>query len=217
MDEGRNTEMAKTYSDRIEAARTAFEAGFRNKAAQKEALTNLNRAYDMVCDVARGAIREYAFTEIPGAEEADYIARNEIFRAADLPSDLHQVRDRHVEIIEKWAGLGQTVREMIALREAIKEAEIAPAPAKPEIEQKAEAVRKAVIDEIEKRKAQFVEGLEVARMFGGLPVAVNAHLVRGHKGAIFLRHFFYLRGKLTPLNMIIAIAEAYEAEKEAAH
>lgn len=209
--------MTKTYDDRIEAARAAFEAGFRSKAAQKDALSRLNRAYEMVRDTAREAVRDYAFAEYPTTEEADNIARDELFRANDLPFDLHQVRDRHVEIIEQWAGLGQTVREMIALREAIKEAEIAPAPAKPEIEQKAEAVRKAVIDEIEKRKAQFVEGLEVARMFGGLPVTVNAHIVRGHKGAIFLRHFFYLRGKLTPLNMIIAIAEAYEAEKEAAH
>lgn len=207
--------MAKTYSDRIEMVRNAFEAGFASKAAQKEALTNLNRAYEMIRDEACGAIRKYAFAEIPGAEEADYVARNEIFRYNDLPYNLHQVRDHHIEIIEKWAGLGQIVREMIALREAIKEAEIAPAPVKPEIEQKAEAVRKVVIDEIEKRKAQFIEGLEIARLFNGLPVSVNAHLVRGHKGALFVRHFFYLRGKLTPLNMIIAIAEAHEAEKAA--
>lgn len=209
--------MARTPQDRIATAQAAFEAGFLSMAAKKRALDELNRAYEMVRDTACDAVRAYAFAEYPTTEEADNIARGELFRANDLPFDLHQVRDRHVDIIERWAGLSQTVREMIELREAIKAAEIAPAPAKSEIEQKAEAVRKAVIDEIEKRKAQFVEGLEVARMFGGLPVTVNAHIVRGHKGAIFLRHFFYLRGKLTPLSMIIAIAEAYEAEKEAAH
>mgnify|MGYP006976758686 CR=1 FL=1 len=205
----------KTAADRITEAQASFEAGFLSMAAKKRALDQLNRAYDAIREAAHGAQIDHA----NGNPALNSVGENRFsfFRENDLPFGLHQVRDRHVEIIEKWAGLGQTVREMIALREAIKEAEIAPAPAKPEIEQKAEAVRKAVIDEIEKRKAQFVEGLEVARMFGGLPVAVNAHLVRGHKGAIFLRHFFYLRGKLTPLNMIIAIAEAYEAEKEAAH
>lgn len=209
--------MARTPADSIANAQAAFEAGFRSKAAQKRALDDLNRAYDAIRDGALDSVRSFAFETIPCTEHADYAARNEIFRANDLPFDLHQVRDRHIEIIAKWSDEAQTVRDLIALRAAIKEAEIAPAPAKPEIEQKAEAVRKAVIDEIEKRKAQFVEGLEVARMFGGLPVTVNAHIVRCHKGAIFLRHFFYLRGKLTPLNMIIAIAEAYEAEKEAAH
>jgi membrane-associated HD superfamily phosphohydrolase len=69
---------------------------------------------------------------------------------------------------------------------------------------------------MEGRKAQFVEGLEIARMFNGLPVSVNAHWVHGHKGTNFIRYFFYLAGELTPLNMIMAIAQAHEAEKEAA-
>lgn len=209
--------MAKTPADRIATAQAAFEAGFLSMAAKKRALDDLNRAYSAIRDEASDKVRAYAFDAIPGATQDDYQARSEIFRANDLPFDLHQVRDRHIEIIGRWTGYPQIVRDMIALRAAIKEAEVAPAPAKPEAEQKAEAVRKAVIDEIEKRKAQFVEGLEVARLFNGLPVSVNAHWVHGHKGARFIRHFFYLRGKLTPLNMIIAIAEAYEAEKEAAH
>lgn len=115
------------YEERIEAARAAFEAGFRSKAAQKDALSRLNRAYCIIRDMARDAVRDYAFTEIPGAEGADYIARNEIFRDNDLPFDLHQVRYHHVAIIEQWTGLGLVVREMFELREAIKAAEIAAA------------------------------------------------------------------------------------------
>lgn len=207
--------MARTPADRIASAQAAFEAGFLSKAAQKRALDELNRAYDAIRNAASDNVRAFAFETIPGTEQADYEARNEIFRANDLPFDLHQVRDRHLPIIDRWLHSGlDNVKALIALRAAIKAAEISPAPAKPEIEQKAEAVRKAVIDEIEKRKAQFVEGLEIARLFNGLPVSVNAHWVHGHKGAVFLRHFFYLRGKLTPLNMIIAIAEAHEAEKK---
>ena len=204
----------KTAIDRITEAQASFEAGFLSMAAKKRALDQLNRAYHAIQNAVSDAVRAHVFAEIPGTDEDDYAARSKIFRANDLPYDLHQVRDHHIEIIEQWAGLGQTVREMIALRAAIKEAKVAPAPAKPEIEQKAEKVRKSVIEEMERRKAQFVEGLEVARMFGGLPVTVNAHIVRGHKGAIFLRHFFYLRGKLMPLSTIIEIAEAYEREQE---
>jgi hypothetical protein len=104
---------------------------------------------------------------------------------------------------------------MIALRQAIKDAEILPVPAKPESEARAEVVRKSVVDMMEARKAQYVHALELGRLFGGLPVSVNAHWVHGHKGARFVRHFFYLYGRLTPLNLIIAAAEQLEREKEA--
>lgn len=118
------------YEERIEAARTAFEAGFRSNAAQKDAISRLNRAYCIVRDMARDAIRDHAFTKYPTMEEADSIARGELFRANDLPFDLHQVRYHHVAIIEQWTGLGLVVREMFELREAINVAEIAPAPAR---------------------------------------------------------------------------------------
>lgn len=211
--------MAKTPADRIATAQAAFEAGFLSMAAKKRALDELNRAYETIRDAAHGAqiaAAPYQHSAVVLTEE-QYAERGAFFRANDLPFDLHQVRDRHIEIIAKWDGDAQTVRDLIDLRAAIKDAEIAPAPAKPEAEQKAEAVRKSIIEEMEARKAQFVEGLEIARLFNGLPVSVNAHWVHGHKGAVFLRHFFYMRGKLTPLNMILAIAEAHEAEKKAAH
>ena len=43
----------------------------------------------------------------------------------------------------------------------------------------------------------------MTRRFGGLLVSVNAHMVvTNDKGMTFVRHFFYLSGKLTPLNGI---------------
>ena len=132
----------------------------------------------------------------------------------DLPFSLFHVREQHVQIFAEFEVSRDLIRSLVDLRAAIKDAEIAPAPAKSEVEAEVAAIRKSIIEEMEARKAQFIEGLEVARLFGGLPVSVNAHLVHGHKGAIFVRHFFYLNGKLTPLNMILAIAEAYAAEKE---
>lgn len=211
--------MAKTPADRIASAQAAFEAGFASKAAQKRALDELNRAYETIQDaayVAQIAAAPYQHSAVILTEE-QRAERGAFFRANDLPFDLHHVRDRHLQIIDRWLHSGlENVKALIALRAAIKDAEIAPAPAKPEIEVKAEAVRKTIAEEMEARKVQFVEGLGIARLFNGLPVSVNVHWVHGHKGAVFLRHFFYLRGKLTPLNMILAIAEAHAAEKKAA-
>lgn len=203
--------MTKTPADRIALAQAAFEAGFASKAAQKRALDDLNRAYDAIRTAAHDAQISYANGNPALNNHGEN--RNRFFNDNDLPFDLHQVRDRHVEIIAKWGNEAQTVRDLIALRAAIKAAPIAPAPVKPEAEAKAEAVRKSIVEIMEARKAQFVEALEIGRMFGGLPVSVNAHWVHGHKGAVFVRHFFYLRGKLTPLNLIIAAADQLEREK----
>lgn len=200
-----------TINDRIALAQDAFEEGFLSKAAQKRALDQLNRAYSAIHDEVHGAVITQANIDFPEACDARWT----LFNDNETPFDLHQVRDRHIVIIEKWTDHGAVIRDLIALRAAIKAAEIAAAPVNEE-KAKIETVRKSIIEEMEMRKAQFVEGMEIARLFNGLPVSVNAHWVYGHKGARFIRHFFYLRGKLTPLNMIMAIAQTYEREQEQA-
>ncbi|RWX72563.1 hypothetical protein [Mesorhizobium sp. M2A.F.Ca.ET.039.01.1.1] len=200
----------KTPADRFASAQAAYEAGFLSMAAKKRATDDLSRAYEAVRDQITSAIlRDRGpMTTAPTEEET---------RLTDLyysiPFDLHQVRDRHFEALAAYPAF-EIVRDFIAMRAAIKAAPIAPAPVKPEIEVKAEKVRRSIIEEMQRHKQQYVRGLEVARLFGGLPVSVNAHWVNGHKGAVFLRHFFYLRGELTPLNTIIAIAETIEREQE---
>jgi hypothetical protein len=201
--------MARQIEDRLAAAQDAFDAGFQSKAAQKRALDELNRAYF--------SIRDAAHTEqIKGAPSFDdQAARRAHFNANEMPFDLHHVRDLHIEIIAAWGGNPVLVRDMIALRLAIKAAEIAPPPVN-ENKVRVETVRKSIVEEMERRHAQYVEGLDMARHFGGLHVSVNAHWVYGHKGAVFLRRFFYLAGRLTPLNTIVCIAEQLEREKELA-
>lgn len=199
----------KTAADRITAAAAAFEAGFASKAAQKRALDDLNRAYSSVRDAAHLEQIKAA----PSFDERE--ARAAHFAANDMPFDLHQVRDRHVDILVAWGANIVDVRGMIDLRAAIKSAEIAPAPVN-ETKVRVEAVRRTLLEEMERRQVQFVEGLDMARHFGGLHVSVNAHWVHGHKGAVFIRHFFYLAGRLTPLNTIMAIADQLEREKEEA-
>lgn len=202
--------MARTIEDRITAAQTAFEAGFLSKAAQKRALDELNRAWSNIHDdIHHAVIKQANDTWQHNCEE-----RWAFFRENETPFDLHQIRDKHFPTIEKWSDHGPIVRDLIALRAAIKGAELAPAPVNEE-KAKIETIRRSIIEEIEMRKAQFIEGLEMARHFKGLPVSVNAHWVYGHKGARFIRHFFYLNGKLTPLNMIMAIAQTLEDERAA--
>lgn len=212
--------MTRTAADFITSAQAAFEAGFASKAAQKRALEDLNRAFDRTRNALTDAILKARTPETEEQNHADYWG---------IPYDLHQVRDRHFEIAARYTEDFGIVRDMIALRAAIKAAPLAPAPVKSEIEVKAETVRRSIVEEMERRKAMFVEGLEIGRIFAALyprknkdgtdagpaaslPVSVNAHMVWGHKGAVFPRHFFYLRGKLTPLNTILAIADQLERE-----
>ena len=79
--------------------------------------------------------------------------------------------------------------------------------------EKVETVRRSIIEGMERRKTQDVDGLDMADCFGGLPVTVNARMATNDKGIVFVRHFFYLRGKRTPLKTIIAIAEKLEQEQ----
>jgi hypothetical protein len=203
----------------IADATAAFEAGFLSEAARKRAQQDVSRAYEAIRDLAHHAQIDYA-NATPGLDVAP--GRGEFFAANEMPFDLHQVRDRHLPIFERFGGRAEVVRSLIDLRAAIKAAPVAPAPARPEVEIKAERVRLSIVEEMKRRNVAFVERLDAARFFnelyprrdGGiaLPVSVNAHWVHGHKGAVFLRHFFYLRGVLTPLNTIIAIAETLERE-----
>lgn len=213
--------MARKIEDRIATAQTAFEAGFASKAAQKRALDELNRAYETIRNSVHDKVRDIAWGENAEKDAEGFDARRAIFDNYDLPFELHQVRDRHfvaVAVFEEFA----IVRDLIALRNAIKAAAIIEVSAKPEIEVKADAVRRTIVEEMERRKAMFISGMELGRMMGelfpdrkgakALPITVNAHWVRGHKGTDFVRYFFYLNAKLTPLNIIMGVAQALEAE-----
>jgi hypothetical protein len=61
---------------------------------------------------------------------------------------------------------------------------------------------------LKSRKEKFVRGVELAEFFDGLDVSVNAHYVY-RNGTIFIRCFYYLFGKITALNTIIAVAEEH--------
>lgn len=211
----RDAALAKV-EQRIDKAVAAFNHGFYAKAHQKEALDQLNRAYEAIRDKAHDLIIDEANAtfgqpQTPGAWDA----WKQSYADRDLPFDLHQVRPRHLPILAQYGEFGAKVAQLIELREEIKAAPILPV-IKDETKAKIERVRETLIELIERRQGQFLEAVEIGHEFGGLPVTVNAHWVTHEKGTRFLRHFFYLNGKLTALVVILAAAQKLEQERKAA-
>jgi hypothetical protein len=68
---------------------------------------------------------------------------------------------------------------------------------------------------MELRKSQYARGLELHEIFGNLRVSANVHMVRNQHGTTFIRAFYYMDGKLTPLNMILAVAQEIQRREDA--
>jgi hypothetical protein len=201
---------------RIERAYAAFEAGFVTKSAQKDALTELNRAYEAIRDAFADSIRDGAPGQHKGSAltSAEWDVRGAYFAARETPFDLHQVRERHLTIFAAQAGFeghAAFIRDLIALRADIKAAPINPVERKDN--EAVVAVRAQIEDILALRKAQYGRALELGEIFGGLPVSVNWHYVQNQFGTIFPRCFFYLAGKLTPLNVLVAASQELERRK----
>ena len=185
---------------------------FPSNAAQKRVLDLLNRSYSYCHDEQSAQARENA----PVAEQVcfegtndvtpEWNARNEFLNSKETPFDLHHVREaKHAEA---FGDMWPEVEMLMALR--------AEAKAKPikkyekvetEVDRMEAKVQKTVKEMIEMRTAQYNRAIDLAEMFGQMPVTVSPHLVHGHKGTNFVRCFYYVAGKLTPLNVIIAAME----------
>lgn len=199
------------------AAQELMDAGFCTKAAQSRALGELNRAYNETRDIVHGLSIDAARAEMGDAWQAeatwpDYIAKLDRY---DMPFDLHQVRPAHIEAIRDLApGSAQIIAELVDLRLLAKATPVTPI-IKDSTRERVAAVRRDIIEQMERHKAQYVEALDMARLFNGLPVSVNAHWVHHEQGTVYLRHYFYLRGKLTPLQVLLAAGDTYAREQEA--
>jgi hypothetical protein len=131
----------------------------------------------------------------------------------DQPFDLHQIRDRHFAMFkeEHHAAL----RELVSLRAIFKFIEVVkPAPKNDAVERKAAEVTNEVKNLFETRMAQYNRAIDLGRLFNYLPVSVTPHHVTNQFGTSFIRCFYYLDGKMTPLNIIMAAAGQLEREKE---
>lgn len=184
---------------------------FTSKAAQKRVLDHLNRAFEYNRDLLHVMVIDAANAQHPehSPERTAFFDQNEI------PFGLHQVRERHLEVIERWSpARAQTVERLIALRHEVKETPVVkPEKQSAELEQAVERVHRSIRDEMERLGAMYCEALDIGRVFNGLPVSANVHRVTNAHGTTFIRAFYYLAGKRMPLNLILAAAGTLADEK----
>lgn len=208
-----NASRLDRINKRIDEATAALEAGFANKAAQKRASAAVSSAYDHLRDLIHGEVINAARAAVADWDKPEGgPAYFDFLNAREMPFQLNHIRDRHFEALKDFPLFAQA-RDLVALREAILATEIAAKPVNVRAE-KVEAVRRSVIEEMEARHQNYVTGLDLSKRLGGLSVYVNAHYCYMQTGGHYVRYFFYLHGKLTALNSIIAISE--KLEKEAA-
>jgi len=107
--------MKKTVRDYTQSAIAASRFGhFTTKAAQKDALDDLNRAYHLMRgNISYGALREAGIS------------------VWDVPHDLHQIREKHRQAFEASHLNFDAVLEKLDLRNKIKAMEIVKAAPKP--------------------------------------------------------------------------------------
>lgn len=185
----------------LAAAHDAYDAGFASKTAQKRAIADLTRAYSFHEEAIRTDL-------LNDREIADWDALY-----WGIP-DFHNWKPRHSAMFARWDDLVAKIEAMVDFRAAIKAADIAPPPARKD--DRPAQISRSIVEIMEARGKQYDRALKLADLFGGLPVHANVHLVRGHKGAVFLRAFYYLAGEFTPLQVIIAAADELARREKAA-
>lgn len=200
--------MTRTVATYVENANAKFEAGFTTKAAQKDALDDLNRAYAMLRKDIQGLCLKVAHEDRTEAQNALYWG---------LP-DLHNWKPKHtaaaVAVFPETQGTCTQIESLAELRLAIKASEIVRVERK--ADERVERVLKSIRELMELRGTQYETGLKLCEIFGQLPVSASAHYVTNQFGTTFLRTFFYMNGKLTPLNLIMAVLQEDARRKEEA-
>jgi hypothetical protein len=201
---------------RTDKALAAFNAGFTSKAAKKRALDLVSRDFDhyvhrVISDTLLDSRPENCHTH-EWRQSDEGLAWNELYW--NVPSYPHEWKGKHSYIHNPLCPEAvETAERLVVLRETIKGAEVV-APIKDASKAKAEKITKSIKNELERLKKVYYDGLDLSKRFGGLDVYTNVHLVTNEHGTTFVRCFYYLFGKLTPLNIIIAVAEKHEADKK---
>ena len=195
--------MARTVEFYVNQANEKFEAGFTSMASQKQALQDLGRAYDILTQEIQDL-----YLAIPRAERSE--AQDNVYWG--LANYLNNWKAKHTTLVLNVFPQAEIftsqIETLVELRETIKSAEIVKVEAK--TNPRAEAVTKSIHDMIALRKTQFQTGMKLCEVFGDLPVSLNWHYVTNQHGTSFIRVFYFMANKLTPLNMILAVLEQQE-------
>lgn len=199
------------------ALNAAFDE-FPSKAEQKRVLDRLNRAYDAAREAYGEAYRAELFANDERFGGRDKWDAAGFLAAREVPFDLHHVRDEHIARIEAYASRAAEI--VAAARTARADVKATPVAARMvktdvEIEERKIAISRTIEEEMKRLNLMYYQALDLGRAFGGLPVSANVHLVTNQHGTTFVRAFYYLDGKRTPLNVILAAAQTLAEEKGA--
>lgn len=196
------------FERHVAKAEEAMSAGFQTKAAQKAAIDSLSRAYEVVrAGIARRTL------DVP--REARTEAQDAVYW--DLPASLAGWRPKHADMVLKAFPDAvrelQVIAELVAKRDQAKGMEVSPVvkPVDP-----VEVATKALEDEITRRASEdpdYDAGAEISRRVS-LPVGAIPFGATSVKGRFFTRWKYYLAGRVTALNTILAIAEMLRLEAE---
>lgn len=213
------TKTTKTPAERrayfVDAATEAFNNGFTSKSAAKRAMDDVSRAFDLIdrelkdacLDLGRG-------DDMPAAANVVYW---------DFPSYPHQFKAKHIAMVrdafgDRFDALMVEAGELAALREAIKSAPVVP-PVKDETKAIANRIVETIRARMDRLNVRYLEAIDLTTVFEDgfvmKGLSANSHYVTNDHGTTFLRTFFYLNGKLTPLNLILAAAQEARRQAEA--
>lgn len=190
--------------------------GFSSKAGQKDALRYVNDAYDMAKDQLSKACL--------AARDADFQMTDAVKAVYwDVPSYPHQFKAKHGDLIraafgDRFHALIATVEGLVELRDTIKGATIVP-PMKDEAKAEAARIVESIRDRMDRLNVRYLEAIDLTTVFEDgfvmKGLSANSHYVTNEHGTTFLRTFFYLNGRLTPLNLILAAAQEARRQAEA--
>ncbi len=198
----------------LNAALERFEAGFATKQARQDALACLSRAYDVINEHLRANLIQVMRVEHEDLERRE--TASDLYY--DLPMYLHTWRPatsaRLLHVFPEDVEVVRAVDELLSVREAIKAAEIRPAT--PKKDPRVETITQTIREMMEKRKVEYERGLALHDLFGGLIVWANVHMVTNQYGTTFPRCVYYMEGKVTALDVILAVLDTKAREAEAA-
>lgn len=197
--------MARDSNFYIDRANARFEAGFTTIAAQKEALRDLASAHELLTQSIRNLV-------LAIDRDARSDAQMDVYWNM---ADLHNWKAKHselaVSVFPEAKIYVEQIEALVDLRKVIKSAEIVRVERREHA--KVAEVTRTIRDIMETNKAHYARGLELNKIFKGLPIYANVHYVVNQFGTEFLRAFYYMDGILTPLNVIIAVFEAKQTEE----
>ena len=195
--------------NRIEKAMEIFNNGFTSKASKKKAIELVTREYE---EVARRNGIMGKVLDLRSAGRIDDEKSDILYWG--IP-DLHNWKEKHSKMYTVLFPVEVAyIENLKTIRETFKNADIIKVERKDkEIDEKVKKVELTIKQEMERLNKQFINGLNLAKLFNGMSVYAHSHYVINQHGTKFIRTFYYLNGSLMALKMIIAIAENFEKKE----